>query len=172
MRGAALKQPIRAVQIPTASGHNIVQKGGEKVSYEANAYNWLKRLGLDKKYAYPGIYSISIDDRLVYIGKSENMLVRVAQHYVGIRTGSERKYRLLAEAQRQGRCIKFDVVYYAKEHGCHAVKEEIGQKEGEYIRKYLPPLNYQIPREENWHSYEVNESAKTITLAEILRQDP
>lgn len=31
-------------------------------------------------------------------GKSPNMLVRIAEHYVGIRQGSERKYRILAEA--------------------------------------------------------------------------
>lgn len=140
------------------------------MSYEANAYNWLKKLGLEKKYAYPGIYSISIDEQLVYIGKSKDMLVRLAQHYVGIRTGSERKYRILAEAQRKGHYIKFDVIYYAKKRGYHAIKEELGEKEGEYIRKHLPPLNYQIPKENNWRSYEVNEASKTITLSEILQQ--
>ena len=31
-----------------------------------------------------------------------------------------------------------------------AIEEEIGEKEGEFIRRYLPPLNYQIPKAENW----------------------
>ena len=99
------------------------------------------------------------------------MLIRVAQHWVGIQTGSERKYRIIAEAQRTRHNVKFDVVYYAKEHEKRAIEEEIGQKEGEYIRKYRPPLNHQIPKEDNWRFYEANENSKTITLAEILQQD-
>jgi len=31
-----------------------------------------------------------------------------------------------------------------------AIEEEIGEKEGEFIRRHLPPLNYQIPKAENW----------------------
>ena len=42
------------------------------------------------------------------------MLERVAHHYVGIKLGSERKYRILAEAQRKGHPIEFDVLYYAE----------------------------------------------------------
>ena len=41
---------------------------------------------------------IKLDDQLVYIGKSKNMLERVASHYVGIKQGSELKYRIIAEA--------------------------------------------------------------------------
>lgn len=54
-------------------------------SYEENAYQWLKGKGLADKYEHPGIYCIKVDDEIVYIGKSHNMLKRVAQHYVGIR---------------------------------------------------------------------------------------
>lgn len=70
----------------------------------------------------------------MYIGKSENMLKRVAAHYVGIKTGSEKKYRLLSEIERNGHPIEFDVLYYAKAKGAATIKEEIGRKEGEYIR--------------------------------------
>ena len=35
------------------------------------------------------------------------------------------------------------------------MKEEIGRKEGEYIRQYKPILNTQIPREDNWHRFDV-----------------
>ena len=58
----------------------------------------LRRKGLADKYEHPGIYCIKIDNQIVYIGKSRNMLVRIAEHYVGIKQGSERKYRILAEA--------------------------------------------------------------------------
>ena len=70
----------------------------------------------------------------MYIGKSENMLKRIAYHYVGIKTGSEKKYRLLSEIQRNGHPIEFDVLYYAQSKGYAAIREEIGSKEGEYIR--------------------------------------
>ena len=49
-------------------------------------------------YEHPGIYCIKLDDQIVYIGKSKNMLERVASHYVGIKQGSELKYRIIAEA--------------------------------------------------------------------------
>ena len=47
-------------------------------TYEENAYNWLKRKGLAGKYEHAGIYCIKIDDKIVYIGKSGNMLRRIA----------------------------------------------------------------------------------------------
>jgi len=62
------------------------------------------------------------------------MLKRVAAHYVGIKTGSEKKYRLLSEIQRNGHAVDFDVLYYAHAKEATAIKEEIGSKEGEYIR--------------------------------------
>ena len=62
------------------------------------------------------------------------MLKRVAYHYVGIQTGSEKKYRLLSEIQRNGHKIEFDVLYYAQNASAEAIREEIGSKEGELIR--------------------------------------
>ena len=43
--------------------------------------------------------------------------------------------------------------------------EEIGQKEGEFIREYRPLLNTQIPRAEDWHKWEVHE----IDAREVLK---
>ncbi|MBQ4516215.1 MAG: GIY-YIG nuclease family protein [Clostridia bacterium] len=60
-------------------------------------YNYLKRKGYDAKYERAGIYCIKIDNTIVYIGKSTNMLKRVSQHYVGIKMQSESKYKILAE---------------------------------------------------------------------------
>lgn len=124
-------------------------------NYVDNMINFLKRKGLADKYEFAGIYCIKIDDDIVYIGKSHNMLKRVAQHYVGIKKQSELKYRIIAEAQRKGHTINFDVLYYASRCGYNAVKDEIGTKEGEYIRKYKPVLNTQIPKETDYHTFDV-----------------
>ena len=135
-------------------------------SYTDNVCAMLRRRGLAPKYEHPGIYCIKVAGQIVYIGKSENMLKRVAAHYVGINTGSEKKYRLLSEIQRNGHPIEFDVLYYAKAKGAAAIKEEIGSKEGEYIRQYRPVLNTQIPKAENWRKWDVN----AVDAREVLKQ--
>lgn len=134
--------------------------------YEENVCEMLRRKGLAPKYEHPGIYCIKLDDEIVYIGKSKNMLERVAQHYVGIKTCSERKYRILAEAQRKGHTVGFDVLYYAKCKHRDDISEEIGEKEGELIREHCPILNTQIPKAENWHSWDVN----SIEAREVLKR--
>ena len=94
------------------------------------------------------------------------MLERIAAHYVGIKTGSERKYRIISEAAQALECpIVFDVLYYAKETDDQAILEEIGQKEGELIRHYRPLLNTQIPKAEDWRKWDV----KKIDAEEVLR---
>lgn len=35
------------------------------------------------------------------------------------------------------------------------ITEEIGTKEGEYIREYKPILNTQIPNADDWHKFDV-----------------
>ena len=97
------------------------------------------------------------------------MLRRLAQHWVGIKTESERKYRILAEAKRHRHKVSFDVLYYAVELTPALIEEEIGEKEGEFIRAKMTVLNKQIPKADNWHNYEINEIASTITLSEILQ---
>ena len=133
-------------------------------TYVENVCVMLRRRGLAPKYEHPGIYCIKVDGQILYIGKSENMLQRVAEHYVGIRTGSEKKYRLLSEIQRNGHPIEFGVLYYAQANGTAAIHEEIGSKEGEYIRQYRPVLNTQIPKAEDWHKWDTN----TVDAAEVL----
>ena len=134
-------------------------------NYVDNMINFLKRKGLANKYEFAGIYCIKIDDDIVYIGKSHNMLKRVAQHYVGIQKQSELKYRILAEAQRKGHKIGFDVLYYASRSGYNAVKDEIGTKEGAYIREYKPALNTQIPKETDYRTFDVC----SVQTKEILK---
>ena len=137
-------------------------------NYAENAYHWLKRKGYAPKYEHAGIYCIKIDDDIVYIGKSSNMLRRIAQHYSSIRMGTEKKYRIMSEAQRNGHSINFDVLYYAKSKGTANRMAEIGAKEGEYIRQYHPILNTQIPKEEDWHSFDTNPIDAKAVLADIL----
>ena len=124
------------------------------MSYEANMYNYLrKKRGLCKKYEHPGIYSISLDDELVYIGKSHNMLKRIAQHIVEINRERGKKYIILAENKRLGHSINCDVIYYATNSEYDAITEEIGEKEGELIREFMPMLNTHIPDKDNWRKY-------------------
>lgn len=136
-------------------------------SYSENMYNWLKRQGLAAKYEHSGIYCIKIDQKIVYIGKSTNMLRRVAQHYVGIKTESEKKYQVLAEARRRGHNINFDVLYYDKSGNYVKRIVEIGEKEGEYIRQYTPALNTQIPKAEDWTHFDVREIDAEKILNEL-----
>jgi hypothetical protein len=72
----------------------------------------------------------------------------------------------LAEAKRKGHMIGFDVLYYAENSRWTDWLAEIGEKEGEYIRKYAPILNTQIPKEEDWHKFDVN----TLDVKSILNQ--
>ena len=137
-------------------------------TYEQNTYEWMKRQGLGDKYGYAGIYCIKIDDSIVYIGKSMDMLRRMAQHYVGIRKGSEKKYRIMAEAKRKGHRVNFDVLYYAKSRSRVDKMVEIGEKEGEYIRQYQPILNTQIPKEEDWHQYDTQTIDAKAVLENLL----
>ena len=96
------------------------------------------------------------------------MLERVAQHFVGVRRGSERKYRILAEAQRKGQTVGFDVLYYAKSRNRVDKMVEIGEKEGEFIRKYQPVLNTQIPKEDDWHQYDTQTIDAKAVLENLL----
>ena len=122
--------------------------------YRINTYHYLRtNKELLEKYEHAGIYSISIDDKLVYIGKSHNMLKRFAQHIVEINREKGKKYIILAENKRLGHSINFDVMYYATNSEYDAITEEIGEKEGELIREFMPMLNTHIPDKDNWKKY-------------------
>ena len=72
----------------------------------------------------------------------------------------------MAEARRKGHMIGFDVLYYAENIRWTDRLTEIGEKEGEYIRKYAPILNTQIPKEDDWHTFDVN----ALDVKSILNQ--
>lgn len=126
-----------------------------------------------KKYSHGGIYEITINGQLVYIGKSRNMLCRLAQHIFYTQNLSwtkSHKYKIFALAHLMGYEVKFDVLYNSFSLG-KKLDEEIGQKEAEYINRYHPPLNYQIPDINNYHHFTINRTAKTISLLDILGED-
>jgi len=60
------------------------------------------------------------------------------------------------------------VLYDAKSRRYADKLAEIGEKEGEYIRKYNPILNTQIPKAENWETWDINEVDARAILQEIL----
>lgn len=117
------------------------------------------------KYRAGGVYGIWIEDRLVYIGKSKYMLQRVCQHMMEIDRQVNKqanKYKVLRAARMKGLQVRFDVMLYEED------EERRGYMEGVLIRQYAPELNYQIPREEDWHGYTKNPDAQIITLEEIM----
>jgi len=60
------------------------------------------------------------------------------------------------------------VLYYAKSRRLAERLAEIGEKEGEYIREYKPILNTQIPKAENWETWDINEVDARAILQTIL----
>lgn len=136
--------------------------------YVDNVCAMLRRKGLSEKYECAGIYCIKLNEQIVYIGKSRNMLLRIAEHYVGIKQESEKKYRILAELQRKGHTVCFDVLYYAQKTKKAEIEEEIGEKEGVFIRKHRPPLNTQIPKANDWHKFDTNHVDAKELLQSLL----
>lgn len=130
----------------------------------------LEEQNLGDKYHHPGIYSISIDGHLVYIGKSLDMLVRIANHMACIENPEKcHKYIILNQAYQKNLKIQFDVAYYSYGKTEEEIKQDIGKEESRLIRRFKPALNYQIPREEDYTHFSVNKRAKIVSLEEILR---
>lgn len=102
----------------------------------------------------PGIYAITIDDYIAYIGQSFNMRQRIGEHFYNIENACfknvEAKYRLLLAARLGGHklefyeieAIPFDTVeQLTKEE----LKIHLSDREKHYINVYTPPLNSIIP---------------------------
>lgn len=122
------------------------------------------------RYQRPGLYSIHIEDKLVYIGKSRNILKRLASHMAETEYSKSHKYQILRQARNRGLKIQFNPIYYSYATGEQEIDDDIGFKEAEAIWRQLPPLNYQLPLLDNYHRFEVNKRAHTIQLAEILNE--
>ena len=137
--------------------------------YVENIYSKYLKEDWTKKFQCAGVYSISVNNKIVYVGKSMNILHRMAEHWVSITKSTENKYKVLAEAKRRKMNIRFDVLYSAKSQIRVDVQEEIGEREGFFIRKFMPSLNYQIPTEGDWRKFTTNKGALNISLDQIMK---
>ena len=70
-------------------------------------------------------------------------------------------------------CIKLDdqIVYIGKSKKNRDIVNEIGEKEGEFIRKYRPILNTQIPKKEDWHKWDTNVIDARAALKQLLENE-
>lgn len=89
----------------------------------------------------PGIYAITIDNYIVYIGQSKNVYERATQHIYNTENATfnkEQKYLLLLSAKLGGH--KVDVL------GLEYLDPEVlSETEDKYIEKYNPCLNILTP---------------------------
>lgn len=146
-------------------------KSNSFYTYTKNVYNELLQNSYNTKFQRAGIYGIWVQNRIVYIGKSKNMLYRIATHMACIDCGdSGKKYQILATARDiYHLSIEYSVLYYSKEKSELRIDNDIGELEGIYIRQYLPCLNTQIPKEENWHKYTINRITDVSDVDMMLR---
>lgn len=92
-----------------------------------------------ESFSCRGIYYLTIDDFIVYIGQSNNIKRRIVEHISGVVSvkNQEKKYIYLRAARRRGKHIIFHLLERCD--GC--TEEELNQKEREYIEFFKPPLN-------------------------------
>lgn len=119
------------------------------------------------KYTKPyldksGIYCIKIDGVIIYIGKADNLLKRILSHQVNTELGlPEHKYNVFRGIIQQGYTLCFEVLEYVPN------KKNLLIVEGKWIRKYMPIMNYQIPKEDGIH-YTVNPIAKKVSAEMVI----
>lgn len=114
------------------------------------------------KYDHPGVYKITVNNEIVYVGKARNMADRIATHIQMIRDaklrteGEKFKYGELREAIKNHYNIQFDVLYtslLSNDTDNIYIDNDIGPYEAKYINEYMPKLNKQIPDLFNYHKY-------------------
>lgn len=109
-----------------------------------------------------GIYCIKIDGVIIYIGKADNLLKRILSHQVNTELGlPEHKYNVFRGIIQQGYTLCFEVLEYVPN------KKNLLIVEGKWIRKYMPIMNYQIPKEDGIH-YTVNPIAKKVSAEMVI----
>lgn len=144
----------------------------EKKNFEAAVaanIEVIKSVGAAEKYDHYGIYCIKVDNKIVYVGKSRNMLKRIAQHMWEIENNEKKNmYCVLRELRHLHHHLAFDVLETIEESGEQQEDDDkIGFAEARLIRHYLPCLNTQIPHMDNYRSYDTQKRAKTITVKEV-----
>lgn len=91
--------------------------------------------------AASGIYGITINNRIVYVGQSKNVYQRCSQHIYNIQNAmlnNEKKYLFLLAAQLGGYTVDCHTLAQCKE-------EQLTAFENEYIENIKPMLNILTP---------------------------
>lgn len=113
---------------------------------------------LQKYSGVCGIYGIWINDKLVYIGSSKDVLLRWCFHQThtfydfGQHDYKEKKYEILREAKSAGCRVSFNLLEKCKEGALRIL-------EVRYINQYKPVLNQEFTS---------NRLDDNITLKDIL----
>lgn len=84
-----------------------------------------------------GIYSISIDGRVVYIGQSADLHSRALSHRYNILNSQELWYPLMKNFLERGHEISFNIIESVS-------PKNLKQKEKDYIFLYQPLFNQQL----------------------------
>lgn len=84
-----------------------------------------------------GIYSISIDGRVVYIGQSADLYGRALSHRYNILNSQELWYPLMKNFLERGHEISFNIIESVN-------PKNLKQKERDYIFLYQPLFNQQL----------------------------
>lgn len=146
-----------------------------KQSYVNEKMKYYQTLIPHDKYYHPGVYSITVNNEIVYVGKARNMLERVAAHMYYIMDGElttdgmKFKYGELRNAHKLGYKINFNVLYTSSivcGSDTHIIDDDIGPQEAKYINQYLPKLNKQIPNLDNYHKF-TNKKYEILNLPEL-----
>lgn len=147
------------------------------LNYPKNGWETIEEeLRKDKKlvwkYNKPGIYCIKVNGNIVYIGKSLNMLTRIAQHMFEINRVNQKshKYQVLRQIKDMGINIQFDVLKKCYGSTTDELYSALGDAEAWYIRENMPLLNYQIPHIGDYYNFEVNRVAQNVTAAEVIER--
>ena len=109
--------------------------------------------GVEEK---PGIYAITIDDKVAYVGQSVDTLQRCKTHIYNTENAmliKEKKYLLLLSAKLGGHNIDCRVLEYCEPN-------KLDELEAEYIEKYNPCLNILTPHGKN--------DIKNLKIEEVL----
>ena len=104
-----------------------------------------------------GIYSISIDGRVVYIGQSADLHSRALSHRYNILNSQELWYPLMKNFLERGHEISFNIIESVS-------PKNLKQKEKDYIFLYQPLFNQQLSTNNQKIPYNYIEAIQTLKL--------
>ena len=104
-----------------------------------------------------GVYSISIDGRVVYIGQSADLHSRAISHRYNILNSQEVWYPLVKSFLERGHEISFNVIESVN-------PKNLKSKEKDYIFLYQPLFNQQLSTNKQKIPYDYFEAIQTLKL--------